>query len=181
VESGSPATSRVELRDGRVALIAPLHPDDRRRYVQGMSRSSRESLYLRFMTPLQRLTEGQLRYLLAIDHRDHEALLAVDEDRGEAVAVARFVRSDATPEVAEAAMLVIDDWQGLGLGRALLELLGERARAVGITRFEATLMASNRRMMALLESLGSIHPVAREGPTITVEVPLAVEPSPKAR
>ena len=64
----------MTLRDGRVALVAPLHPDDRERYLDGTARMSEESLYKRFMTPVARLTESQLRYLLEVDHRDHEAL-----------------------------------------------------------------------------------------------------------
>jgi GNAT superfamily N-acetyltransferase len=128
MEAGAPQTTRVELRGGRVALVAPLHPDDRQRYLAGVERASPESLYMRFMAPVSRLTESQLRYLLEVDHRDHEALLAVDERTGDAVGVARFVRLVEAPDAAEAAVLVIDDWQGVGLGTALCRLLAERAR-----------------------------------------------------
>ncbi len=117
----------MTLRDGRVALVAPLHPDDRERYLVGdQPNMSEESLYKRFMTPVARLTESQLRYLLEVDHRDHEALLAVDEDSGEAVGVARFIRLDG-PEVAEAAIIVVDSWQGSGLGKAMLRMLAQAA------------------------------------------------------
>ena len=162
----------MELRDGRVALVAPLYPDDRQRYLSGFEKVSAESLYTRFLSPVERLSESQLRYLLEVDHRDHEALLAVDEDRGDAVGVARFVRAATSPDLAEAAVLIADDWQGCGLGKALCRLLADRAREVGVARFEAMLFVENQAMLALLESLGPVNKVSEDGSTIAVEVTL---------
>jgi RimJ/RimL family protein N-acetyltransferase len=161
----------VTLRDGRVALVAALHPNDRRRYLTGVSQMSPESLYRRFMTPMSRLTESELRYLLEVDHRDHEALLAVDEESGAAVGVARFVRLDRA-ELAEAAIIVVDDWQGNGLGKAMLRVLAQRACELGITRFEATVLGDNRPMLALLDSLGKPELVSRDGGAVVLEVAL---------
>lgn len=171
MSEGAPTTWRLELANGRVALVAPLHVHDRSRYLTGLERASGQSLYARFMGPVTRLSESQLRYLLEIDHRDHEALLAVDEDAGGAVGVARFVRLD-DPVTAEAAVLVIDDWQGHGLGTELCRLLAARARALGVERFVAYLLVSNRAMLALLERLGPVRTVSRDGSTIQVDVEL---------
>jgi RimJ/RimL family protein N-acetyltransferase len=161
----------VTLRDGRVALVAPLHPDDRERYLDGTSKMSEESLYKRFMTPVARLTESQLRYLLEVDHRDHEALLAVDEDSGEAVGVARFIRLDRH-DLAEAAIIVVDSWQGSGLGKSMLRMLAQAACEVGITSFEASVLSDNAPMLALLDSLGPREVARREGASLVIEVPL---------
>ena len=169
--SGAPTTERLTLHDGRAALVAPLHPDDRERYLSGVSQMSEESLYKRFMTPIARLSESQLRYLLEVDHRDHEALLAIDEESGEAVGVARFIRL-GRPEVAEAAIIVVDSWQGSGLGKAVLRMLAQAARQVGITRFEANVLYNNAPMLALLDSLGPRESVRRDGSSLVIEVPL---------
>ena len=69
-------------------------------------------------------------------------------------------------------MLVIDDWQGLGLGKAVCRLLAERARQLGIERFEATMLRNNRAMKTVLESLGEIRIVSEDGPTVTFAVRL---------
>ncbi len=172
--AGAPDTTRIELRDGSAVLIAPLAPSDRERYLTGLGRAGPEALYKRFMTPVPRLTEAQLRYLLEIDHRDHEALLVVDEAGGEAVAVGRFVRLSPSGAVAEVAVLVIDSWQGRGLGKALCLLLAERAAAMGIERFEATVLLSNKPMLALLAVIGRPEETGRDGSAVVMEVALPI-------
>ena len=168
---GAPRIERVNLRDGRVALVAPLHPDDRERYLSGVSNMSEESLYKRFMSPVARLSESQLRYLLEVDHRDHEALLAIDEESGEAVGVARFIRLER-PDVAEAAIIVVDSWQGSGLGKAMMRMLAQAAWEVGVTSFEANVLYDNAPMLALIDSLGPRESVRQDGSSLVIEVPL---------
>jgi RimJ/RimL family protein N-acetyltransferase len=172
VELRAATTTRVVLRGGRVVLIGPLDPNDRQRFLRGIGRASPDSMYKRFMTPLPRLSRTQLAYLLGVDHQDHEALLAIDEDGGEAVAVGRFVRLEDSPSAAEAAVLVIDDWQGLGLGKAVCRLLAARARQLGIERFQATMLTNNSAMKAVLESLGEMRMVSDDGTTVTFTVSL---------
>jgi RimJ/RimL family protein N-acetyltransferase len=169
---GSPQTRRVELKDGRVALVAPLEASDRRRYVHGMEHASADSLSSRFMSPVTSLSKAQLRYVLNVDHADHEALLAVDEESGEAVGVGRFVRLEDDSAAAEAAVLVIDAWQGCVLGTALCLLLAERARELDIERFVAYLLVSNKAMLGVLERLGPIRTVSRDEAVVEVEVTL---------
>ena|SRR5215218_5354537 len=172
MESPAAVSERVVLGDGRVALVGPLHPNDRERWLRGVGRASPDALYKRFMSPVQRLTSTQIAYLVGVDHRDHEALLAVDEESGEAVAVGRFVRSSEEPRHAEAAVLVVDDWQGLGLGKAMARALSDRARELGVDRFEATMLVDNKPMLAVLDWLGEIETLTTEGGTIQVEIVL---------
>lgn len=169
---GAATTTRVALAGGRAVLVGPIHPNDRERFLRGMERASPESMYKRFMTPLTRLSSTQLAYLIGVDHTDHEALLAIDEESGEAIAVGRFVRSREDPTVAEAAMLVIDEWHGRGLGKALGRLLAERARELGIERFEASVLHDNAAMLAVFGALGDVETIAEEGGTVQVVVPL---------
>lgn len=165
---------RISLRllDGHEVVVRPIATGDKQALVRAFERLSEQSRYQRFLTGIQELSETELAYLTEIDHRDHEALIAFDAAAPEeAVGVARFVRvPDST--AAEAAVTVIDDWQGRGLGTALCNLLAERARAVGIDRFTALLLTDNTQMQDVLSSLGPAKVLSREAGTIGIEVAL---------
>jgi RimJ/RimL family protein N-acetyltransferase len=159
----------LRLRDGSEVVVRPIRSDDRDAIVTAFERLSEQSRYQRFMTAVDELSPSQLEYLTDVDHHDHEALVAFDPTTGDGVAVARFVRLD-DDITAEAAVTVIDDWQGRGLGTALCNLLAERAREEGIRRFNALLLAGNDQMHDVLASLGPAKVLSREAGTVEVEV-----------
>ena len=107
-----------------------------------------------------------------VDHHDHEAIVALDEESGEGIGVARYVRSSERPDVAEVAVTVVDGWQGRGLGTRLLEVASARAREEGIGSFTALMLATNQEMMSLLERLGPLRIVDREVGTVEIEMPI---------
>jgi len=164
--------SEATLRDGSRVKVRPVRRSDAGLLLRGFERLSEESRYRRFLCSMPELSESMVRYLTDVDHHDHEAVVALDPGTGEGVGVARYVRDSAEPTRAEAAVTVIDDWQGRGLGTLLLELMAVRAREEGINRFTALMLASNDEMMELLESLGPVRVVDREAGTVEVEAPL---------
>jgi GNAT superfamily N-acetyltransferase len=165
--------AHLTLRDGSMVLIQPIRPEDKRELERGFKRLSDRSRYSRFLAPMERLSPSMLAYLTEVDHRDHEALIAFDAESKDAVGVARYVRTGGSS--AEAAVTVLDDWQGLGLGTGLTSLLAERALEEGIDQFTAVVLAENREMMGLLESLGQVKVTDREAGILNVEVPLEPE------
>jgi hypothetical protein len=100
----------AHLRDGSRVRIRPARRTDRDLLVRGSERLSPESRYRRFLTPMAGLDAKTLRYLTDLDHRDHEAMIALDES-GEGVGDARYVRDNARPDTAEVAVTVVDGWQ----------------------------------------------------------------------
>ena len=118
------------------------------------------------------LTELQLRHLTEVDQRDHVALVAVDVTSGSGiVGVARFIRLADGAE-AEPALAVVDDWQARGVGTVLLTALVDAARAQGVRRFQAYVLADNADMLRLLAGVGKLQ-TSWAGPTVhvTVELP----------
>jgi RimJ/RimL family protein N-acetyltransferase/nucleotide-binding universal stress UspA family protein len=168
---------RTHLPDGSSVLIRPIAADDRDLLRAGFGRLSEHSRYMRFQSTLSSLSDRQLSYLTDIDHRDHEALVAVEPTPADAdvVGVARFVR--VSDGVAECAVVVADDWQGRGVGTALLDRLVERAREEGVRRFTALVLAENAEAVRLLERLGDTvqH---RVGSQVELEIEL---PAPRQR
>jgi GNAT superfamily N-acetyltransferase len=163
----------LTLRDGSDVLIEPIRPEHKDALQRGFERLSEESRYSRFLAPMERLGPSMLAYLTEVDHHDHEALIAFDRSSGETVGVARYVSTEGRS--AEAAVTVVDDWQGRGLGTALTSLLAERALEEGVEGFTAMLLAENKEMIALLETVGQVKVIGRAAGTLEVEVPLEPE------
>jgi GNAT superfamily N-acetyltransferase len=149
--------------------VRPIEPADEAILNRAFARLSEQSRYQRFLTAIAELSEAQLRYLTEVDHHDHEALVALDPKTGDGVGVARYVRLDDGTS-AEAAVTVVDEWQGRGLGTALCQMLAERAREEGVERFTALLLASNDQMHDVLSSLGPAHVISRDAGTVEVAV-----------
>jgi GNAT superfamily N-acetyltransferase len=172
----------IALRDGSRVRIRRLRDSDSELLLRGFRRLSPESRYRRFLAPTPKLSERTVRYLVEIDHRNHEALIALDEQCNEGVGVARYVRNPARPTAAEVAVTVVDDWQGRGLGTLLLEAITMRAREEGVDTFTAVMLVENRQMMDLLQRLGAVRVVDRAAGTVEVEVHLpALGVSPELR
>jgi GNAT superfamily N-acetyltransferase len=168
----------VVLRDGTRALIRPVEPDDKERLVAGLQQLSARSRYLRFHAPMERLTDEQLRYLTEVDGYDHVALVALNPDRPEepGMGVARYVRIKGEPEVAEAAVTVLDRYQGKGLGTVLLEMLTERAADNGVRVLRNYVLAENEAMFEILTEAGAT--VVDDGAGVfQVDVPLPEDPA----
>jgi RimJ/RimL family protein N-acetyltransferase len=167
---------RVKLGDGSVVLIRPVQPEDKELFLAGWEHFGDESRYRRFLGTKGSLSERELAYFTEVDHVDHEAIGARDEETGQGVGVARYVRLPGTPEVAEAAVAVVDEWQHRGVGGELLRRLTDRARENGVERFQARLFALNRGMIALFEELGELE-VSHSGEgQIEIDVELPFEP-----
>lgn len=144
----------VTLRDGSTAVIRPIEPEDAGLLVEGFEALSDRSRYARFLTAVPRLPRHWVDVLVDVDHRDREALGALDPQTGEGVGVARYVRLEDAPDEAEFAIAIADDWQGRGLGRVLLAELVDAARANGLRCLTADVLAENTRMLELGRSVG---------------------------
>src|SRR5215470_6341972 len=166
------ATGRpVKLRDGSKVLIRQVQPADAPLLADGFARLSDNSRRMRFLARKDRLSAAELRYFTDLDHRDHEALGALDQAGGRGVGVARYIRDAKAPRTAEIAVTIVDEWQGRGLGAELLARLSDRARSEGICRFTALVADDNVAMAGLLRNMGA-SPTGRSPGTVDYEITL---------
>src|SRR6266536_88238 len=116
--TGLPAARKLTLRDGTRILVRPILPVDKDRLREGFARLSQASRYRRFMTSMEALSDRQLRYFTEIDYSDHMAWVAMDPDHPAhpGLGVARYIRLAEDPTTAEAAVTVLDEQQGRGMG-----------------------------------------------------------------
>jgi GNAT superfamily N-acetyltransferase len=136
-------------RAARVAVRPMLRGEDETvlAVFDGMSPASRR---MRFLTSVPRLPVGMLRLLTAVDHERHGAWVVEADERP--VAIARWVRL-GTSSTAEISLAVVDSWQGRGLGRHLLQLLGVAAAEAGVTELDWSIDAENRRVLRMLSRM----------------------------
>ncbi len=142
------------LPDGGLVTLRFIEPgdaDELRRCFEQLSPRSRDQ---RFLGGNPRLTDAMLDYLTRVDGDKHVAIVAVRESldlKSETgLGVARFVRLDDPPDVAEAAITVLDDAQGRGIGRLLMRALATLAAARGVRAFRGEVLAANAGMRHLL-------------------------------
>ena len=161
-----------QVLDLNELLIRPIRAEDKRALKRGFARLSERSRYRRFLAPHWQLMPDELRYLTEVDHRDHEALVAIDPRINEGVGVARYVRSEQHPDTAELAVAVVDAWQRHGVGGRLAAALATRAREEGIGYFSCLLLSDNELMRSLADDLGDVRVVGDEAGTLELIIEL---------
>jgi len=146
---------RARLRDGTGITIRPIGPEDAEREQAFVRSLSPESRYNRFMNTLRELPPDMLHRFTHPDFEHDLALVALDGEGPDArqIGVAR-VAVDPDGDSAEFAIVVADAWQNRGVGKRLMCELLRAARALGLTEVWGDILASNRRMSALMASLG---------------------------
>ena len=134
-------------------VLRPLHHGERKPVLDVFAGLSERSRRLRFLGSKPRLLERDVDWLVDVGCCGREAVVAIDQESGRTVGLARFVRDADAPE-AEIAFEVVDDWQGRGLGRRLVSELRELALSQGILRFRALIAHGNQAAFALVHGLG---------------------------
>jgi GNAT superfamily N-acetyltransferase len=146
--------------------VRDLGPADEHLVEQLHHSLSPRSQYQRFHGAKPRLTSRERRFLAGADGCDHVALVALE--RGQPVAVARYVRLRDRPRTADIAAEVTDGRQGHGLGTDLIAKLARRAAAQGVERFTATVLSETGLRRSLTRRGWRVAAV--DGPTTTLEV-----------
>jgi GNAT superfamily N-acetyltransferase len=141
-----PPVVRVVLSNGLTADVRPIIPQDRKLVAAGFQQLSMAGRIARFGMVFDHLSESELRYLTNVDQVNHVAWGARVE--GEPAAIARYVLVPGA-SCAEVAVAVVDGYQRLGLGRALVGALVASAHHNGIERFCFAVDSANRHVLRL--------------------------------
>ncbi|HUR75745.1 MAG TPA: GNAT family N-acetyltransferase [Sporichthya sp.] len=141
----------VTLADGTRLLLRPIVPSDKDLLREAFERLSPRSRYRRFFAPMNGLSSSMLRMMTEVDYTNQFAwvALACEDERTQLVGVARFVRL-ADPRAADVALVVVDPYQGRGIGTLLLDALVLEALRGGICRLEGMVLADNVPMRTVL-------------------------------
>jgi RimJ/RimL family protein N-acetyltransferase len=148
---------QATLKDGTEIIIRAIRPDDSGPLREQFANLSLESVRLRFHGLRRAPSESEANRLADVDFVDTVALAATPRsDPKELIAGARYIVDEegSGHDSAEIAFLVLDEYQGKGIGSLMLRHLAIIARAQGIREFKADVLADNERMIRVFERSG---------------------------
>jgi ribosomal protein S18 acetylase RimI-like enzyme len=119
-----------------------------------IARSSTGSLYRRFFAVRREFSETETDYFLDIDFVNHVALVAMANEAGQPTIVCGGRYVVVQPGQSEVAFAVIDAYQGLGIGSALMRHLTTLGREARLREFIAEVLSENAPMLNEFERSG---------------------------
>jgi GNAT superfamily N-acetyltransferase len=122
--------------------------------VEAVDHASQQSLYRRFFGVKRHFTEKEIRFFVNVDFINHVALVAVAEEDGHPAIVGGGRYIVTAPGTAEVAFMVVDRYQGQGIGAVLMRHLSLIARAAGLRELTAEVLSSNKAMLRVFEKSG---------------------------
>jgi acyl-CoA hydrolase/GNAT superfamily N-acetyltransferase len=163
----------TKLKDGSLAFIRPIRPDDEPMMKEMYYSFSDRTRYLRFHGPIKSFPHARLQVFCNVDYNEEMALIATIGEPGseEVVAVGRYLH-DAANNTAEVAFVVRDDWQNRGLGKAIFGKLVEIGRERGIGKFFAEVLPENIPMLRVFHHSDCTVSTNTDGDVVHVTIDL---------
>jgi RimJ/RimL family protein N-acetyltransferase len=146
---------KVTLKNRSEVLIRRAGPEDFRILFAMFSSLSDDTMFRRFLRSQKELTEADVQDMLRLDDRNVTSLIAVvrTDDTEQAVGEARYV-TNSSGELAEAAVVIADEWQNLGLATALFTDLITEAKRAGLSKVIAYFDSENSPVIHLGQKFG---------------------------
>jgi RimJ/RimL family protein N-acetyltransferase len=175
----------ITLRSGAQAIVRAIRPDDRERLQAAFRALDPETVYMRYFSFKQELSEADLDRLCNPDFHERVVLVVTQDTGGAEIIVGSggYVMLAATEDAraAEVAFIVEEDAQGQGISSRLLAVLAEMARADGIERFDAEVLSRNAAMLHVFEHSGlPMQVLPEEDGVVRLSLSLAAAARPDA-
>jgi acetyltransferase len=144
-----------KLRNGQEVLLRPIKPEDEPMWLEMFQSFSEESIRYRFFQLLKDTPhEVRVRYC-NIDYDRDIAIVAElsEENRRRILGVGRLsIEPDG--KSGELAFIIVDQWQGQGLGTKMVDYVLEIAKDMGVETVYAIMLPDNRRALNLTKKMG---------------------------
>lgn len=151
---------KLTLKNNIQVDIRPLRAEDALAEAEFVNKLSSKSKYYRFMHALNQLTPEMLSKFTKMDYDREMAFAAFIKDvdsqgdgNEEILGVSRY-SINPDHKSCEFAIVVADDWQGMGLARQLMLILIEHVKQNDLNVIEGTVLKHNVSMDKLMSALG---------------------------
>lgn len=155
-------------------FFRPVKPTDETLLKDLYYSSSQESIHMRFFGGLRSFPHSELMKQVVVDYEEEMAIIGLLQRKPlvheQAIALGQYYL-DRAANIAEAAFVVSDEYQGRGLGTFLLQHLIMIARARSVKGFTATVLAENKPMMAVFYKSGFEVTTRYSDGSYTVNIP----------
>lgn len=168
-----PAVTGFRSKAGRSIAIRRAAPEDAGAIAAMIGGLSASTVERRYLSPRRFVGEAARREAERLTrHDDGRIVLVAQGDAGDILAVAELASDPTERGVAEGAVVVADDYQGEGIGRAVVERMAADATRAAIRRVRATTKAYNTPVRRLIASFGRPYTVRFDGAEVLYEVAL---------
>ncbi len=143
------------LKDGREIILRPIKPEDEPMWLEMFQSFSEESIRYRFFQMLKD-TSHELRVRYCNVDYDREIAIVAEFNEAGRRKILGVGRLSVEPDgkSGELAFIIVDEWQGLGLGTKIVDYVLEIAKEKGIERVFAIMLSDNCRALSLTRKMG---------------------------
>jgi acetyltransferase len=140
-------------KNGSLVNLRAIKPEDEDKFNELFKSLSPQTMRFRFFEIIKELSHETLTRYCNLDYDREIALVAETSSSKQIIGVSRLI-TDAYGKSGEYAVLVGDQWQGLGVGFKLMDSLIKIAKDKNLEKIYGYVMVNNDKMLNLCNSLG---------------------------
>jgi RimJ/RimL family protein N-acetyltransferase len=146
--------AREILNDDGWIDIRAIRREDEADMLAAIEKTSAQSLQRRFFATKRHFSENERAFFMEVDFRSHVAIVVLADDENEKVIIGggRYIVFE--PGRAEMAFVVVDAWQGRGVGSILMRHLIKLASDAGLQELTAEVLPENAAMIRVFGKFG---------------------------
>ena len=142
------------LKNETPVSLRPIKPEDEERFNELLKSLSAESMRFRFFEIIKEMSHETLTRYCNLDYDREIAIIAELQEKNKPVIGAVRLIVEPGRKSGEFAVLVGDEWQGLGLGSKLMDLLAEVGKDMRVNKIYGYVSAYNYKMLQLCKKKG---------------------------
>jgi len=146
------ATEKI-FNNGLKVRFRAIKPSDEEAMRRLFYRFSNQTVLRRFFFPISTMPHNKMQEYVNVDFSHMMSVVALvgESDQEKIIAEARYVK-DKHSAIGELAFVVDEEYQGIGIGSYLYDMLIRLAKDRGLKGFTAELLEANQNMMKVFEN-----------------------------
>ena len=160
-----------KLKDGTPVVLRPIKPEDEPLLYELYRSLSEETMRFRFFQVIKDITHETLTRYCNIDYnREIAIVVEVEEEKRRIIGAARLILEPGRMR-GEFAVVVGDQWQGLGLGSKLVDRIVEIGKDMRLKTIGGDVLSKNFKIIRLCTKKGfKTEPIDEDTTRVTLEI-----------